>query len=209
MALVDQIAAQAKAPLWYQVYPDSDVNSLKSRIDKAVNAGCKALIITAGASDVTAKGAPKLVDWSAIDRVRQGVKVPVLLKGVMTPEEAQTVVSKGFQGIVVSSYAGGSVPATAASILALPAITDAVGGKTTILIDSGFARGSDVLKALALGAKGVLLGRPPLWGLAAHGADGVKNLVHLIQDELARDMVMCGLVNLTAITRAAVTVHRR
>ena len=202
---IDQIAAQAKTPLWYQVYPDAD----KSRVDKAMKAGCKALIITAGIPDGPAKGNPALVDWSAIDRVRQGVKVPVLLKGIMTPEDAQAAVSRGVQGVVVSSYAGGSVPGTASSILALPAIADAVGGKTTILIDSGFARGSDVLKALALGANGVLLGRPPLWGLAAHGADGVKNLLHLIQDELARDMVMCGLVNLKAITRAAVTVHRR
>jgi 4-hydroxymandelate oxidase len=210
---IDQIAAQAKTTLWYQVYPDSDTNAVRSRIDKAVKAGCKAVIITVGIADSpTAKGAdsaPNLVDWAAIDRVRQGVKVPVVLKGIMTPEDAQAAVSRGVQGIVVSSYAGRSVPGTASSILALPAIADAVGGKTNILIDSGFARGSDVLKALALGANGVLLGRPPLWGLAAHGADGVKNLLHLIQDELARDMVMCGLVNLKAITRAAVTVHRR
>jgi len=206
---IDQIAAQAKTPLWYQVYPDSDANAVRSRIDKAVGAGCKAVIITAGIPDGMAKGAPNLVDWAEIDRVREGVKIPVLLKGVMTPEDAQGAVSRGVQGIIVSSYAGGTVPGAASSILALPAIAAAVGDKTTILIDSGFARGSDVLKALALGANGVLLGRPPLWGLTAYGADGVKNLLHLIQDELARDMVMCGLVNLKAITRAAVTVHRR
>jgi len=197
---IEQIAAQAKAPLWYQVYPDTE----RSRIDRAVKAGCKAVIITVGAGN-----GPKLVDWSAIDSVRQGVKVPVILKGIMTPDEAKTAVSKGFQGIVVSSYSGQRVPGTASTILALPAIADAVGGKATILVDSGFARGSDVLKALALGAQAVLLGRPPLWGLAGYGADGVKYLLQLIQNELARDMVMCGLVNLSSITRAAVTVHRR
>jgi isopentenyl diphosphate isomerase/L-lactate dehydrogenase-like FMN-dependent dehydrogenase len=100
----------------------------------------------------------------------------------MTPEDAQGVRFARRQGIIVSSYAGGTVPGAASSILALPAIAAAVGDKTTILIDSGFARGSDVLKALALGANGVLLGRPPLWGLTAYGADGVKNLLHLIQD---------------------------
>ena len=205
---IEQIAAQAKAPLWYQVYPEQDATAVRSRIERAVKAGCKALIITAG---VPPGGDPKarLTDWNAIERVRQGVKIPVVLKGIMTPEEAQAAVAKGFQGIVVSNYSGRATPGTASTILGLPAIADAVGGKATILIDGGFARGSDVLKALALGAQGVLMGRPPLWGLSAYGSDGVKSLIQLIQNELARDMVMCGLVNIAAITRAAVTIHKR
>ena len=115
----------------------------------------------------------------------------------------------GFQGIVVSNYGGRSIPATSSSILALPAIADAVGGKAAILLDGGFRRGSDVLKALALGAQAVLLGRPAAWSLAAYGAAGVENMLQLIQNELARDMMMCGLVNLKSITRAAVTIHAR
>jgi len=205
---IEQIAAQAKAPLWYQVYPEQDATAVRSRIERAVKAGCRALIITAG---VPPGGDPKarLTDWNAIERVRQGVKIPVVLKGIMTPEEAQAAVAKGFQGIVVSNYSGRATPGTASTILGLPAIVDAVGGKATILIDGGFARGSDVLKALALGAQGVLMGRPPLWGLSAYGSDGVKFLIQLIQNELARDMVMCGLVNIASITRAAVTIHKR
>lgn len=209
---IDQIAAQAKTPLWYQVYAEPDANAVRSRIDRAVNAGCKVVIITVGIPGQSANGVgntPALVDWSAIDRVRQGIKVPVVLKGIMAPEDARTAVSRGIQGIVVSNYAGRPIPGTASSILALPAIADAVGDKAPILIDGGFARGSDVLKALALGAQGVLLGRPALWGLAGYGSDGVKCLLQLIQNELARDMVMCGLVNIKAITRAAVTIHRR
>jgi isopentenyl diphosphate isomerase/L-lactate dehydrogenase-like FMN-dependent dehydrogenase len=148
-------------------------------------------------------------DWNAIDKARQGITVPVILKGVMTPEDARTAVSRGFQGIVVSNYGGRPFPATDASILALPAIADAVGGKAAILLDGGFRRGSDVLKALALGAQAVLVGRPAAWSLAAYGAAGVENMLQLIQNELARDMVMCGLVNMKSITRAAVTIHRR
>jgi len=209
---IDQIAAQAKTPLWYQVYAEPDASALRSRIDLAVQAGCKVVVITVGIPDQSAgkaSSAPTLVDWSAIDRLRQAIKVPVVLKGIMTPEDARTAVSRGVQGIVVSSYAGRPVPGTASTILALPAIADAVGGNAPILVDGGFTRGSDVLKALALGAQGVLLGRPALWALAGYGADGVKYLLQLIQNELARDMVMCGLVNMKAITRAAVTIHRR
>ena len=210
---IDQIAAQSKTPLWYQVYPGPDTKSVRARIDQAVNAGCKVIVITSSVPDRPEGGAgnarPTLVDWGAIDRLRQSITVPVVLKGVTTPGEAQLAISRGFQGIVVSNYGGRSMPGTAAGILALPAIADVVGGKATILIDGGFRRGSDVLKALALGAQAVLLGRPAIWGLAAYGPEGVQDLLRLIQNELARDMVMCGLPNLKAITRAAVTIHRR
>jgi 4-hydroxymandelate oxidase len=207
---IDQIAAQAKTPLWYQVYPEPDTNAVRARVDQAVKAGCKVVVITAGIPDrIPAGAAPPLVDWNAIDRLRQGITVPVVLKGIATAEEAQLAVSRGFRGIVVSNYGGRSRPGTASGILALPAIADAVGGKATILIDGGIRRGSDVLKALALGAHAVLLGRPAIWGLAAYGSEGVQDLLQLIQNELARDMVMCGLPNVKAITRAAVTIHRR
>jgi 4-hydroxymandelate oxidase len=214
---IDQISAQAKTPLWYQVYAEQDHSAVRSRIDQAVRAGCKVVVITvgvpgAGFRAAGARGAtpPALIDWSAIDRLRQGLSVPAVLKGIMTPEEAQAAVSHGIQGIVVSNY--GPQPAVAgavSSLEVLPAIADAVGGKVPILMDGNMRRGSDVLKALALGAQGVLLGRPALWGLAAYGPDGVQTLLEWIQTDLARYMVMCGLVNIKAITRAAVTVHRR
>jgi 4-hydroxymandelate oxidase len=211
---LDQIAAQAATtPLWYQVYPGNDAAAARARVAQAVKAGCKAVIITAGVP-YREQGKPAdaiqgIPDWNAIDRVRQGITVPTILKGVMTPEDAQAAVSHGFQGIVVSNYGGASFPATDDSLLVLPAIADAVRGKATVLVDGGVRRGSDVLKALALGAQAVLIGRPAAWALAAYGADGVQNMLQLIQNELARDMVMCGLVNMKAITRAAVTVHRR
>ena len=96
----------------------------------------------------------------------------------------------------------------AAPIEVLPSIAEAVGGKIPILIDGSFRRGGDVLKALALGARAVLLGRPPLWGLAAYGAEGVHYVLDLIQSELARAMVMCGKVNVEAVDRNLVKIHR-
>jgi 4-hydroxymandelate oxidase len=205
---IDQVAAQAKTPLWYQVYEEPDINQVRTRVERAVGAGCKALCITVGGesprSPLTAG-----VDWSAIDRLRKGFAVPVVLKGVMSPEEARKAVASGVQGIVVSNYAARSITGVASPMEMLPSIADAVGGKVPILIDGSFRLGSDVLKALALGARAVLLGRPALWGLVAYGAEGVQSVVELIQSGLARDMAMCGQVNVKSPDRALVRIHRR
>ncbi|HMC60537.1 MAG TPA: alpha-hydroxy-acid oxidizing protein [Candidatus Solibacter sp.] len=212
---VDQIAAQAKTPLWYQVNvePEMDdaergINAVRTRVERAVGAGCKVLCVTVGGETF---GAPLTagVDWSAIDRLRKGLAVPVVLKGVMSPEEARKAVSNGVQGIVVSNYAARAIPGVASPIEMLPSIADAVGGKMPILIDGSFRLGSDVLKALALGARAVLLGRPALWGLAAYGAEGVQSVVELIQSGLARDMAMCGKVSVKSLDRTVVKIHRR
>jgi 4-hydroxymandelate oxidase len=112
------------------------------------------------------------------------------------------------QGIVVSNYVGAPTSGLAAPMEVLPGIADAVGGKIPILIDGSFRRGSDILMAIALGARGVLIGRPVAWGLAAYGAAGVQHVMELLQTELARDMAMCGKVDLKAIDRSVVKVHK-
>lgn len=201
---IDQIAAAAKTPLWYQVYLEPDIAEVRTRVQRAVAAGCKALCITLS-SDPAAAG----TDWRAIDRLRQGIKVPVLVKGVMSPEEAQKAIAVGLQGIIVSNYSPRPVPGVVSPIEILPSIADAVGGRIPILMDGSVRVGSDVLKALALGAKAVLLGRPPLWGLASYGAEGVQSVVELIQSSFARDMAMCGKVTLKDLDRSVLTIHKR
>jgi len=204
---VDEIAAQAKTTLWYQVYLEQDMNQVRNRVQQALKAGCKAVCVTLG---TVANGTPSAgVDWSAVDRLRQAISVPLLLKGVMSPEEAQKAAGIGIQGVVVSSYAPRSITGTASSLEMLPSIVSAVGGKMSILIDGSFRRGSDVLKALALGARAVLLGRPPLWGLAAYGADGVQRVVEVLQTELAQDMAGCGKTNIKSLDPTVVKIHRR
>ena len=195
---IDQIAAQAKSSAWYQIYAEPDMNAVLHGAQQAVKAGCKAVCLTLGTA--------KHIDWNAIDRLRQGITVPFLLKGIMTPEDAKAAVTKGVQGIVVSNYGGRS---TTSPIEALPTIADAVGGKIPILVDGSFRRGSDVMKGLALGAQAIMLGRPPLWGLAAYGADGVQTLLELLQSEFARNMAQCGRPNLAAVDRSMVKIHRR
>ena len=192
-----EIAAQSKTTLWYQVHPEADAAAERRRIDEAVELGCKALCITVGGTD-----------WSTIDRLRQGLKIPVVLKGIMSPEEARAAIGKGIDGIVVSSHGqpGGGM---AASIEALPAIAEAVAGKAPILIDGSFRRGSDIMKALALGARAVMLGRPPLWALAAYGSAGVETMFGMLYAELGRDMAMCGKVNPKALGPDVVKIHAR
>jgi 4-hydroxymandelate oxidase len=218
---VEEIAAQAQGSFWYQVHPEPDAAAVVGRVQQAVKAGAKAVCLTvgnpydrnraaftAGASQLPVVGNPAL-DWDYIDRLRQTVSVPVLLKGILSAEESQAAVEKGANGIVVSNNGGRSMTGLAHPISVLPSIAQAVGGKTPILIDGGFRRGSDVLKALALGAQAVLVARPPLWGLAAYGADGVRTVIELLQTELAADMAMIGAVNLKAIERDMVKIHRR
>jgi 4-hydroxymandelate oxidase len=193
---INEIAAQAATLLWYQVYPEADSAAQRRRIDQAVELGCKALFITVGGAD-----------WSAIDRLRQGIRVPVVLKGIMSAEEARTAIAKGIDGIVVSNYSGGNATGMAAPMDVLPGIAAAVGGKAPIFIDGSFRRGADILKALALGASAVMLGRPVLWALAAYGASGVQAMLEMLQTELGRDMAMCGKPNLKALGADVVKVH--
>ena len=201
---IEEIAAQAKTPLWYQVYAESDVSKSRARVQQAVKAGYKAICMTLGAAGDVAG-----VDWASLDRLRQGIAAPVLLKGILSPEEAQKAVGLGVQGVIVSNYSPRSITGLASPIEMLPSIVDAVGGKIPVLIDGGFRRGSDVVKALALGARAVLLGRPPAWGLAAYGAEGVQKVVELLQTEVARDMAMCGKINIKSLDRSVVRIHRR
>jgi 4-hydroxymandelate oxidase len=218
---LEQIAAQSKVSLWYQAYPEPEADAVRTRVQRAVDSGCKAVCITVGTpyQPAGAAGAPKpsrlppmsnpAADWKVIDRLRQGIRVPVLLKGIMTPEEARTAVERGVQGIVVSNHGGHFTTGLAAPIEVLPSIVDAVGGKAPVFIDGSFRRGTDVIKGLALGARAVLVCRPSLWGLAAYGTEGVRTVLELLQTELARDMAMCGKVTLQTLDRSLVTIHQR
>lgn len=202
-APVDEIAAQAKSGWWYQAFPDGDAPVAKTQIGRAVKAGCKAVCITVKQPG-SAAGAP--IDWAGIDRIRQGADVPLVLKGIMTIEDARTAIRKGVQGIVVST-GGWHASGQKTPIDVLPAIVDAVGGKVPVLVDGSFRRGSDILKALAFGARAVLVARPVMWGLAAYGADGVQTVLELLQMDLGRMMAGCGKPNIAALDRTAVKIH--
>jgi 4-hydroxymandelate oxidase len=213
---IEKIVAESSAPFWYQVFTGPDMNAVREKAQQAVKLGCKALVITVGVPSAVAAGKPappsKSVpapDWNAIDKLRQGLTVPVVIKGIMTPEEAESAVKRGVQGIVVSNYGGRYPRGATSSLMAIPSIADAVAGKIAVLADGGFARGTDMLKALIMGAQAVLLTRPPLWGLAVYGAAGVQSVMEMAQTELARNTAMVGAATLKALNRNMVKIHAR
>jgi len=194
-----EIAARTeKAPLWYQAQAGEETDEQLRRIDQAVQAGAKTLCITAAGAD-----------WSAIGRLRKRVGIPCVVKGILSADDARAAVSEGLNGIVISNYEMPAASHPPAPIEVLPSIADAVAGKTVVLIDGSFRRGSDILKALALGARAVLLARPVMWALAAYGAAGVQTLLEMLQTELARDMAMCGKPNLQSLDPSVVRIHAR
>ena len=196
---IGEIARQATAPLWFQVYSD-DGEQAREAIRPALDAGVAALCITVGSP----------IDWPMVDRLRRGVDVPVLVKGVMSPDEARGAVDHGIQGIVVSNHgaARGSGVFSPMPIDMLTEISEVTGG-LPLLIDGSFRRGTDILKALALGAHAVLLARPAMWGLAAYGAAGVQAVLELLYNELARSMAASGRPTIPMIDRPLVKIHTR
>ena len=135
--------------------------------------------------------APALT-WPELEWLRSLTSLPIVLKGVRVAEDARLAIEHGVNGILVSTHGGRRMDTTMSSIEALPEIVAAVGGKVEVYVDSGVRRGSDVLKALVLGATAVSVGRPLYWGLAVNGAEGVHHMLELLREELNRAMAYCG-----------------
>jgi len=134
--------------------------------------------------------------------------VPVLLKGILPADDAVKAVNGGAAGLIVSNHGGRYLDGVPATIEVLPEIVDAVGGKIPVLVDGGIRRGTDVLKALAIGAKAVLVGRPPLWGLGAFGDRGVQRVMEILRRELAWAMALSGRPTIASIDRSLVRIER-
>ena len=153
-------------------------------------------------SNVTNLNNPALT-WDYVRRIRDITKKPVLVKGVMTAEDARLAIQNGASGIVVSNHGGRSEESLIGAIDALPEIVAAVGGAIPVIVDGGIRRGTDVFKALALGASAVGIGRPYVWGLGAFGQEGVEAAMRLIDDELAAAMRQTGIARLADISKAS------
>ena len=162
--------------------------------------------VTAGAPGAGFKRGPqkRSFDWDDVAFVQKASGLPVLLKGVLSPALATRAIERGVAGIQVSNHGGRQLDTVPAAIDVLGPIVDAVRGRVPIIVDSGFRRGTDVFKALALGANAVALGRPVMYGLALGGADGVKSVYDKIKLELAQTMQAAGAGRISDITRAYV-----
>jgi 4-hydroxymandelate oxidase len=146
-------------------------------------------------------------DWTFVDNIRPFVKVPLLIKGIVTPEDAKLCVEHGLDGIVVSNHGGRSLDYGPATLEVLPEIVDVVAGRVPVIVDSGFRRGSDIFKAIAIGAKAVCLGRVPRWGLGAYGAQGAQRILEILQNELVVTMAQAGRADLASVNRSAIRME--
>jgi L-lactate dehydrogenase (cytochrome)/(S)-mandelate dehydrogenase len=140
------------------------------------------------------------MSWKDVDELRKAWAGPLLLKGVLHPEEAKAALDHGIDGLIVSNHGGRQLDGAPAAIDVLPAIVAAVDGRIPLLIDGGVRRGSDVVKALALGATACLVGRPQLWGLAVAGEAGVAHMLDIYRREIDRVMGLCGLSRVADIS---------
>jgi len=143
------------------------------------------------------KSTPKDIGW-----MKQQVKLPVVVKGIMGVDDARAAIDAGADALVVSNHGGRILDFNRAALEALPEVVAAVGGRVPVLLDSGIRSGGDIVKALALGAKAVLVGRPVAWGLGAFGARGVERVYAILSEEMSRVMTLTGLGSVGEITGA-------
>ena len=142
--------------------------------------------------------------WEALAWLRSVTHLPLVVKGVVTPEDARLAVDHGADAVAVSNHGGRQLDGAEPTVAALPRVAEAVGGHVPVLVDGGIRRGSDVAKALALGATAAMIGRPYLWGLAAGGQAGVEHVIDLLVDELRRTLALLGRPTLASLDRSAV-----
>jgi isopentenyl diphosphate isomerase/L-lactate dehydrogenase-like FMN-dependent dehydrogenase len=140
--------------------------------------------------------------WDDLAELVAEVEVPVLVKGVLAGEDAELAVESGAAGVIVSNHGGRQLDRSLATADALPEVVEAVAGRTALLVDGGIRRGIDVATALALGADAVLVGRPPLWGLAAAGREGAAGVLALLREELRLSLALCGCTTPSGLTPA-------
>jgi 4-hydroxymandelate oxidase len=143
-----------------------------------------------------------ILTWDDVVWLQSFAQMPILLKGILTAEDARLAVEHGVAGIIVSNHGGRQLDGALASIRALPEVVEAVDGRAEVYMDGGVRRGTDVLKALALGARAVLIGRPVLWGLTLDGADGVQRVLAMLRHELEEAMVLAGRPTIASIDRS-------
>jgi len=228
---VEEIAQAGAGPLWFQLYLYPTREIAAALVKRAEEAGCRAIVLTvdlpvlgkrerdrrngisippppfvaANFVGIDVKGhAWRTITWDDVDWLRSITSLPILLKGILTAEDALLAVERGVSGIIVSNHGGRQLDGAVTGVEALPDVVEAVAGRCEVYVDGVIRRGTDILKALALGARAVLVGRPALWGLAANGASGVQHVLELLRAELEISMKLSGCPTIGDIKRSLV-----
>ncbi|KAJ1729671.1 Hydroxyacid oxidase 1 [Coemansia sp. BCRC 34490] len=176
----------------------------KARVAASANDADSAAENSSGLATYVASQIDPTLSWEHVAWVKRVARIPVLVKGVLTAEDAELAVQAGVDGIIVSNHGGRQLDTAAATIDALEEVCKAVRGRVEVFLDGGVRRGTDVLKALALGARAVFLGRPVLWALSCGGEEAVVQMLDLINEELRLAMALTGCVSVKDINRAHV-----
>jgi 4-hydroxymandelate oxidase len=229
---LEEIASATTGPLWFQLYLYPTREIAAELVKRAEDAGYRALVLTVDrpvrskrerdlrhdffmpppsvvkANFTGTTGETHLaLTWQDVTWLRDLTSLPVLVKGVLTAEDALLALAHGAAGIIVSNHGGRQLDGTVTALEALPEIVAAISGRCEVYMDGGIRRGTDILKALALGAQAVLVGRPALWGLAVDGAQGVERVLNILRDELLMAMQLAGCPTLADITPSLVRWH--
>ena len=229
---IEEIAKVATQPLWFQLYLGHDKTFVKDLIQKVEAQGVKALCVTVDTPVTGARNrqqrvkfklppelnAPYMLDtsisrrqgqplqvpvtWKDIEWLKSFTKIPILLKGILNPDDAEQAVKAGVSGIIVSNHGARNLDTVPATIEVLPYITQKVNQRIPVLVDGGVRRGTDIVKAIALGANGVLIGRPICYGLACGGAEGVAKVLEILQKELQMAMALAGTASIARIDQS-------
>ncbi len=231
---VGEIAKANPQNVWFQFYPTQDRGVSKELLNRANAAGCPVVVLTVDTPVLgnresqieffkrvlkTSEGAmgnfPDLkmeygladptLTWGFIEWIRSNTKSKLVIKGIVTHEDAKLCLDKGADAIMISNHGGRQEESNRGTIESLPEIMEVVQNRIPVLIDGGFRRGTDIFKALALGARAVGIGRPYVWGLAAFGQPGVERVLELLQAELIRIMQLSGTTSIQRINSSYVT----
>jgi 4-hydroxymandelate oxidase len=220
VGLKEATEAAPEGARWFQLYWGPDRSQVQNLVERAAAAGYRAIVVTvdlpevgrrerdlrsgfetpASLSDVTDNS----LTWRDLEWLRSHTALPILVKGILTAEDAVLATEAGVDGIVVSNHGGRQLDGVAASLDALPEVVEATEDRAEILLDGGVRRGTDVVKALALGAQAVLVGRAALYGLAVDGAVGVERVLGLLREEFELALALCGCPSPEHVTRAHV-----
>jgi isopentenyl diphosphate isomerase/L-lactate dehydrogenase-like FMN-dependent dehydrogenase len=155
-------------------------------------------------SGLTGEMNPPAADWSYVDRLKKMTKMKLVLKGIDTAEDAKLAMDHGADGVIVSNHGGRATETGRGTIDILPQVVDVLHGRIPVFVDGGFRRGTDIYKALAIGARAVGIGRPYIYGLSAFGSEGVERVLEILRAELTLTMRQCGTPSISKITRAAI-----
>lgn len=214
---LEEIAREASGPLWFQLYLFEPPSLSEQLVIRAARAGYRAIVVTVDTPYYGRKerfwrnnyqlpdhlrkanfdiGVDPMVssrfDWRLFDWLRSMTKLPLIIKGILTAEDTKKAIQHGVAGIIVSNHGGRQLDGALPAIVALPEVVAAAAGHVEVYLDGGIRTGTDVLKALALGAKAVFIGRPMLWGLAVQGAEGVTHIFSILREELEYAMALSG-----------------